>query len=180
MIAERLERRLELSCALSPDELASALERASEPQETFSLVSKISAGGIVTRVLRAPDTELAFFGRVTSTGADIAAVPRGRAQTPFQPIVRASWEPDGTGSRVTVKLRPHADARTFSAVFLVFGLGLGALGLARMAADPIVGGIAVVFAGAFAFFPQFRAVHGFHLACEQTLQLLLDNVPELS
>ncbi len=180
MIAQRLERRLELSCSLTVDELAAALERVSEPQETFSLVSKLSAGGIVTRVLRAPETELPFFGRVASGTADIAAVPRGRAQTPYQPIVRASWVADGEGCRLAVLLKPHADARTFSAVFLAFGVGLGALGLLRMGADPIVGGIAVVFAAAFAFFPQFRAVHGFHLACEQTLQLLLDNVPELS
>lgn len=180
MIAERLERRLELSCSLSVPELSEALAKVSEPQEGFSLVSKLSAGGIVTRVLRAPPTELPFFGRVGPDRADIAAVPRGRAQTPYQPIIRASFTPAHEGSRVSLALRPHADARTFGAVFLVIGVGLAALGLLRMGDEPVVGGIAVAFALAFAFFPQFRAVHGFHLACEQTLQLLLDNVPELS
>jgi len=180
LIARGLERRVELRCSLPPDQLGEALARVSAVAESFSLVSKLSAGGIVTRVLRAPETELPFFGRVGPDRFDVAAVPRGRAQTPYQPILRGRVEASGEGSRVLLELRPHTDARTFGAVFLGFGVLLGALGLFRIAADPVVGGLALLFAGAFACFPQLRAVHGFHLSCEQSVQLLLDNVPELA
>ena len=164
---------------LSPQDLIVELRRVTEPVEApFSLLSRLSPGGIVVRVLKAPRTERPFFGRVGDEGAfRIALVPRGEALTPYQPILSGRVVGEGEGSRLEVELAPHPQARTHSGLFGVAAVLLGGASLLRVLASPLVASIGILFAVAFAVFPGWRARQGFGGAADESLELLLANVP---
>ncbi len=150
-----------------------------EPLEgAFQLQSKLSPGGIVIRVLKSPKTERPFFGRVGDEGAfSLALVPRGEALTPYQPILSGRVVADGPGSRIEAELAPHPSARTFSGFFGLVAVVVGGASLLRLLASPLVACIGITFAVAFALFPGWRARQGFGHSAQESVDLLVANVP---
>ena len=178
-LARTLSHTASYSSRLPPDALIQELRRVTEPHDgSFQLLSRLSGGGVVIRVLKAPKTERPFFGRVGDEGAfRIAMVPRGEALTPYQPILHGRVLPADEGSHVELHMAPHRQARTFSVLFGVAAIILGALSLVRLFAQPLIGCIGLFFAFGFAVFPTLRARQGFGVSIEESLTLLTANVP---
>ncbi len=178
-LARTLSHTASFSCRLPPDALLRELRRVTEPhEESFQLISKLSGGGVVIRVLKAPKTERPFFGRVGDEGAfRIAMVPRGEALTPYQPILHGRVLPAAEGSEVELHMAPHRQARTFSVLFGIAAIILGSLSLVRLFAQPLIGVMGLFFAFGFAVFPTLRARQGFGVSIEETLTLLTANIP---
>jgi len=135
-------------------------------------VSKLSGGGVVVRVLRAPSSERPWFGAVEPTSFKVALAPQDTTGTPYQPILRGTIRPDGTGSEIELALAPHPDARMFSILFTVGGGLLGFASLLSLSENPVMGGAGLVMAGLFLAFPSFRARLSFDDACAVSLTAL--------
>lgn len=175
----RLNRTSVLGSQQPATEVLSELRRVTEPLDgPFQLLSKLSPGGIVIRVLKAPKTERPFFGRVGDEGSfTIAMVPRGERLTPYQPMIHGRVVDEGDSSRLELELAPHRQARTFSGVFGVAALMVGSISLLRLFAQPAVAVVGLCFAVAFAVFPTWRAKQGFGVSATETLDLLRANIP---
>ena len=155
---------------LPPERLLSALRADVEPHSGgFQFVSKLSGGGVVVRVLRAPVTDLGWFGTVDEERFSVAQVARDGSGTPFQPILRGEVRPRDGGSLLELELSAHPDARSFSFLFTVGGVLLGAASLIAMAQAPAMGLAGLGFAALFLVFPGLRARIGFAHACETSL-----------
>jgi hypothetical protein len=176
----RLSRTAVLGSRQPASEVLGELRRITEPLDgSFQLLSKLSPGGIVIRVLKAPKTERPFFGRVGDEGSfTIAMVPRGERLTPYQPMIHGRVLDEGdSSSRIELKLAPHPQARTYSGVFGLAALMVGAVSLLRFFAQPAVALLGLFFAVAFAVFPTWRAKQGFGVSAAETLDLLRANIP---
>jgi len=171
--AGHLSRTVRRRSPHSPAALQARLEQAVEPLEGgFTLVSRLSGGGIVTRTLRAPDTDRMLFGRVTAARIRVALVHRGIDTSPFQPIVSVGLVADGEGSRVELELAPHPNARTLGGVFALGAVLLLGASLLQLVAQPVVALTGVVFAMVLGGFPHLRARHGFRRDAEAVVQAL--------
>lgn len=168
-----LTRTLLRRSAVAPAELRRRLERSVAPIEGgFTLVSKLSGGGIVTRTLRTPESELPLFGWVRDDRIRVAMIPRGVDLTPFQPIVGLQLSPAAEGTEVRMELAPHPGARTFGGIF-AFGavLLLIAAGV-QFSGSPGVALLAALFAVVLALFPHVRARRGFGADADRVTEAL--------
>jgi hypothetical protein len=157
-----LARALERRSALPPRVLRDRLAGAVAPIDGgFTLVSKLSGGGIVTRTLRAPETDRPLFGRVEPERIRVALVHRGIDTSPFQPIVRVELTPEGEGTRVRLALAPHPNARTFGGAFAVGAILLLVAAGLQVGTRPGLALATAVFAVALGGFPHLRARVGF-------------------
>jgi hypothetical protein len=155
---------------LPPERLLAALRTAVEPQDGgFQFVSKLSGGGVVIRVLRAPKTERDWFGTIEEDRFSIAMIATDGSGTPFQPILRGEVGAQDGGSLIALELAAHPDARAFSVLFVIGGLLLGAASLLALAQSTLTGVVGLAFAALFLAFPGFRARVGFDHACEASL-----------
>ena len=172
-MASRLNASARYTSDQPPDVLLDALAEAVEPlQSGFTYVSKLSGGGVVVRVLRAPDSERPWFGAVEPTSFKVALAPRDRTGTPYQPILRGTILPTDSGSEVELSLAPHPDARMFSILFTVGGALLGFASLLSIQEEPVTGGTGLIIAALFLAFPGFRARMSFDQACAISLSAL--------
>jgi hypothetical protein len=138
----------------------------------FRLVSRVSWGGAVTRVLRETESDLPLFGRMEAAGFKVAALPRGPNVSPFQPILTGRVQPTDGGCEVTVAMAPHPGARTFAGLFaLGGGMLLVAAGI-RLADAPGMALFLALFAMVFMVFPTARARVGFKHGCAMSVTAL--------
>jgi|GEM_PF-1918441 len=166
-MTSRLTETARYASAQEPVDLLAALRSAVEPQVGgFQFVSKLSGGGVVVRVLRAPQTERGWFGTVDDDRFSIVMVARDSSGTPFQPILRGEVAPTPKGSTVDVELAAHPDARAYSVFFVVGGVLLGGASTLALSQGLLVGWIGLALAGLFLWFPALRARLGFEAACE--------------
>lgn len=159
----QVHRRLDVDLPAEPGAVLDALRAATaHTTEPFSMVSKLSGGGIVVRVLRTPETERAFFGRVTTDGFVVAPVHRGGDVTPFQPLIRGTVVPsDGGGTRLHLHLHPHPHAQAYDIVFTVVGV-LMLVGAGLLATQSVASAGMLAFFGLLGVvFPKLRARAGF-------------------
>lgn len=179
--ASALSRTVQRRSDVCPEALRARLASAVAPMEGgFTLVSKLSGGGIVTRALRTPETELPLFGRVEADRIRVALVHRGVDISPFQPIVGVLIEPSGQGSLVGLDLAPHPNARTFGGAFAFGALLLLAAAAVQFPAKPSIALAAALFAVALGIFPHLRARRGFGMDADRVvaeLDRLLDLEP---
>ncbi len=139
----------------------------------FVLTFKLSGGGIVSRVMETPETELPWFGEAHARGSRLVAMPDGSGTTPFQPIVRLDFEDqEAGGSMVRVRMAPHPGQHTWSIPFGVVALVLGAWGGYLLFQGATAGPLAFVFAVAFGIFPPLRARFSFNRDCARDLARL--------
>ncbi len=169
-MAPRLTASARYSSGLSPVMLLAALRTAVEPLDGgFQFVSKLSGGGVVVRVLRAPTTDRNWFGRVEESTFRVAMVMTDGSGSPFQPILRGAVTAQGEGSLVALELAAHPDARAFSGLFVIGGVLLGAASLLVLGQSVVTGGTGLGLAALFLMFPRFRARLGFQHACASSL-----------
>ena len=160
----RLERTVSLELPEAPSAVHRRLVDATELEtEPFTLVAKLSGGGIVVRVLRTPETERPFFGRVKQDNIFVAPAHQGGDVTPFQPLRRGTWAAASTGTVLTATLRPHPHAQSYDIAFHVVGVLL----LVGAAIQATVSLPYAAMLGAFgllaALFPRLRGQAGFAL-----------------
>lgn len=157
------------------------LEATQLETEPFTMVAKLSGGGIVVRVLRTPETDRAFFGRVKSDSFFLAPVHRGGDVTPFQPLLRGQWSANGTGTVLTATLSPHPHAQSYDIAFHLVGLLL-LLGAAIQANVSLpYGAMLGAFGLLAALFPRLRGQAGFALETRRAEAALRDalGVPDI-
>lgn len=174
-----LSRVLQRRSAATPGELRARLDASVAPIEGgFTLVSKLSGGGIVTRTLRTPDSDRLLFGRVGADRIRVALIPRGVDISPFQPIVGVGLESSGDGTAVTLELAPHPGARTFGGIFAFGALLLFIAAAVQFSGAPGVAALAASFALVLAVFPHVRARRGFQDGADR-VTATLDELLEL-
>jgi hypothetical protein len=179
MPALRLVQRHSLHSELSPQELREQLAAAIEQTDgEFPLVSKLSGGGIVIRVLNAPSTSRPFFGQITGPNFAISQSTRGREVTPFQPIVHGTIERDEADvTRVELILRPHPDAPTFERAGKVAAVLLALVSIPAALSGQPLALVAIFFAALFWVFPRARARIAFTHDCARALAALEQATP---
>jgi hypothetical protein len=138
----------------------------------FTLVSRVSWGGAVTRALRDTGSELPLFGQCTADGFKIAALPRGPDVSPFQPILDGTITALDGGCRVSVEMAPHPGARTFAGLFVLGGGMLLVAAALRVGEAPGMALALTLFAVTFFVFPTLRARIGFAQGCEMSVSVL--------
>jgi hypothetical protein len=145
-----------------PDQVLERLRAGTHPSpDAFEMVSKLSGGGIVVRVLRGPKTPLPFFGRIDGSRFRIAPVHQGGDVTAYQPILRGQVEAQAAGSRLVAELRPHPEAQRFDGVYAAAG-ALTTFGGALWALSQPIQGLGLAFMGlCFVAYPRLRARLGF-------------------
>lgn len=144
----------------------------------FTLVSKLSGGGIVTRTLRTPDSDRLLFGRMGPERIRVALIPRGVDLSPFQPIVSVLLQPEHGGSAVTLEMAPHPGARTFGGIFAFGAVLLLIAACLQFAGSPGVAVLAGLFAVLLAVFPHIRARRAFRADADRVTEAL-DRLLEL-
>lgn len=170
-----LSRSLTRHSPHSPAALRARLREAVEPLDGgFTLVSRLSGGGIVTRTLRAPDTDLPLFGRVEPDRIRVALVHRGVDTSPFQPIVGVALDGEGEGSAVRLDLAPHPNARTFGGIFALGAVLLLVAAAVQFSGQPGVAVAAGLFAVALGLFPHLRARVGFGQDADRVTDALVE------
>ncbi|MCO4770630.1 MAG: hypothetical protein KDA24_11420 [Deltaproteobacteria bacterium] len=183
-MASQLTASARYSCDLPPDQVLAALGDAVEPLDGgFQFVSKLSGGGVVIRVLRAPATDRGWFGTIDGPSFSIAKVTSDASGSPFQPILRGEVHAREQGSTVAVELATHPDARMFSIFFTAGGVLLGGASLLALSQSLITAVTGLTFAALFLLFPGVRARMGFAQECGVSLsaleqQLALQPLPE--
>jgi hypothetical protein len=138
----------------------------------FTLVSRVSWGGAVTRVLRETESDLPFFGRVGDGGFKFAALPRGPNVSPFQPIMTGDVVETEEGCRVRISMAPHPGARTFAGLFALGGGMLLVAGATRVSEAPGMALFLALSAVVFMVFPSARARLGFDQGCAMSVAAL--------
>lgn len=143
----------------------------------FVLTFKLSGGGIVTRVMETPTTELPWFGEVDAERLRLVAMPDGRGVTPYQPILRGELRPEGAGTALALSLAPHPGQQTWSLPFAMVGSALSIWGAwqfinADLTRDWYLGCLAMAFGAAFSLFPTWRARSTFARDCARDLARL--------
>jgi hypothetical protein len=169
-MASKLTASARYRTDLSPAAFLATLRGVMEPLDGgFKLVSKLSPGGIVVRTLRAPETDLGWFGTIREHKFSVAMIVRDKSGSPFEPIVRGEVRARDGGSEVEVELSPHPNARMFSILFTLGGGLLAAASLVAISQSPALGVMGLVVAAIFLAFPGFRARVGFRHTCRATL-----------
>lgn len=138
---------------------------------------KLSGGGIVCRVMEAPETALPFFGLVSEGRIRLAVSSRGREVTPFQPILLLNvTDPDDGGSLVEVTLRPHREASSLAGLYA----GLGVLIILAAIPASLTGDVTALLAMgvglAALLFPRYRAHVSFAADRDQALAMLSEEL----
>ena len=145
------------------------LEDNYDEQPTFRLISRLSEAGVVVRSIHPPEgAQKAFFGHKTDNGLSLVQ-NRGKVNlTPYQPILRVSAQSLGEGSKITVVLKPHKNARPLVGLFLVFGLILLSLGILNFTVDLFLALCACTFGLGFVLIPKYRASFGFNRSLSES------------
>ena len=94
-----------LHTSLSLEEWKAMLREHVEEVEEFSIVAKLSAGGVVVRTLRAPKSEMPFFGMVGDK-LQIAELRYTHNLTPYQPLL--TMEYTSTDFNVATMRQPYS------------------------------------------------------------------------
>ena len=122
----------------------------------FRFVSKLSAGGVVTRVLQAPETDLSFWGKIKQDSIRMVQNIPSKNISPYQPIVHISFQKLENGTRISILLRPHKQASMFGIVEAVGSVLCVTAGLVTLSQSPLAG-LTIVFGLSLALFPWIRA-----------------------
>lgn len=122
----------------------------------FRFVSKLSAGGVVTRVLQAPYTELPFWGKVQDDMIRMVQNIPSEKISPYQPIIQLQLQEKEQGTEIFVLLRPHKQASMFAIFELIGAVLCITAGLLAISQSPL-GGVTIVFGILLALFPWLRA-----------------------
>ena len=165
-----MEYRLQGYSSLAPAEITSILIDNIHPVKDFALVSKLSGGGVVVRVLERPETDKSFFGKRhgTQNRFDIVQNIPSVVITPYQPIVQISYEQatDDQGSHISFYYTPHPQANILSFAEWIGGGLCCVAGLVGMQSNPIAV-IAVFFGLLIIFFPRIRAQSSFQMEVQR-------------
>ena len=142
-----------------------------EAVEEFSIVAKLSAGGVVVRTLRAPKSEQPFFGMVGSL-LQIAELRYTHNLTPYQPILNMEYIPKDTGGVVEVLLAPHPKMMDLGILYNIAGVLLIGSIVPMMSVKPQLSFIAGIFGILLLIYPALRARVSFDEACTSAIRSL--------
>jgi hypothetical protein len=165
-----MEYRSNGHSSLAPAEITAVLLENIHPVNDFALVSKLSGGGVVVRVLERPETDKAFFGKRhgTENRFDIVQNIPSVVITPYQPIVQISYveAKEEQGSHISFCYTPHPQANILSFAEWISGGLCCVAGLVGMQSNPIAV-IAVFFGLLIIFFPKIRATSSFEMEVQR-------------
>ena len=157
--------------SFSFDEWKAALREHVEEVPEFSIVSKLSAGGVVVRTLRAPKSALPFFGLMEDE-IHIAELRYTHNLTPYQPILTMTFTPVVSGGIVDVRLAPHTNMMDLGILYNIAGLILIGSIVPMMSEKPQLSLIAGFFGLLLLVYPSLRARVSFDEACSSALSNL--------
>lgn len=175
--APPLEESTAWTSTRRPAALLALVATKVEPLEGgFTLMHRLSGGGIVVRALRAPPTQRRLFGKVDPAGFRVAIVPDLRSISPFQPIIRAQVMAAPGGTRVEATFRPHPDARTHALLFRLMAAVLLLSSLMKGLSDPGFALVGCALAAVAVVVPTFRARWSFRQACVRSRAQLAEEL----
>ncbi len=165
-----LQKQVVLYSSLSADEFLHNLTPSVALQDEFTLLSKLSDGGIVVRALAAPKTTLPFWGKIKPDGFKITQSLYDKGLSPFQPILYGKLIESEGGCELTLTLRPHPQASSFWGIHSFVGGLLAMVGLAVAPQKPGFGILSTIIGLLLIAFPTFRAKYSFQQGVERALQ----------
>ena len=157
-----------LHTSLSLEEWKAALCTHVEEVEEFSIVAKLSAGGVVVRTLRAPKSEMPFFGMVGEK-LQIAELRYTNNLTPYQPLLTMNYTPKDSGGTVEVQLAPHPEMMDLGVLYNIAGVILIGSTIPMMSIKPQLSLIAGIFGILLLIYPALRARVSFDEACASAI-----------
>ena len=156
------------STSFSQEEWKDALGPYVEEVEEFSIVAKLSAGGVVVRTLRAPKSERPLFG-VIAHKVQIAELRYTHNLTPYQPIMTMQYEAVQNGGKVHIQLAPHPEMMDLGILYNIAGIVLLASTIPMMSIKPQLSVISAIFGVLLLVYPALRARISFDEACLSAL-----------
>ena len=147
-----MEHKETWTTPLSKEELIIELRALTEPVSEFRLVSRLSGGGIVVRILEMPETDKPLIGRVSEREIKLAQYLETINVSPYQPLVSVDHH-DGL---LDLTFRPHKDVYLLSGLEWVGGLLCIVSGLVGMTQNPLAA-LAVIVGVALIALPRLRA-----------------------
>ena len=162
-----------LHTSLSLEEWKAALREHVEEVEDFSIVAKLSAGGVVVRTLRAPKSDMPFFGMVGKK-LQIAELRYTNNLTPYQPLLTMEYTPTDLGGNVEVKMEPHPEMMDLGILYNIAGMILIGSTIPMMNIKPQLSVIAGIFGILLLIYPALRARVSFDEACASAIKNLAD------
>ena len=154
---------------LSFEEWKESIQPFVENVEEFSIVAKLSAGGVVVRTLRAPKSTKPFFGIVEDT-IQIAEVRYTRNLTPYQPILSISYEQEDVGGTINVQLSPHPEMMDLGILYNIAGFLLIVSTVPILSVKPQLSVISCFFGVLLLVYPAIRARISFDEACSSAFK----------
>ena len=165
----KLTKTKTLHTSLSLDEWKVALCAHVEEVKEFSIVAKLSAGGVVVRTLRAPKSEMPFFGMVGEK-LQIAELRYTNNLTPYQPLLTMDYTPTDSGGCVDIQLAPHPEMMDLGILYNIAGLILIGATIPMMSIKPQLSVIAGIFGILLLIYPALRARISFDEACSSAIK----------
>lgn len=160
-----------LCTSLSQEEWKAALRAYVEEVEAFSIVAKLSAGGVVVRTLRAPKSKHPLFGMIAEQ-IQIAELRYTHNLTPYQPIMTIQYETVQNGGKVHIQLAPHPEMMDLGVLYNIAGVVLLASTIPMMSIKPQLSMISAIFGILLLIYPALRARVSFDEACASALAAL--------
>ena len=154
-----------LHTSLSLEEWKAALRAHVEEVEEFSIVAKLSAGGVVVRTLRAPKSDMPFFGMVGEK-LQIAELRYTNNLTPYQPLLTMQYSQNGA---VEVVLAPHPEMMDLGVLYNIAGIILLGSTIPMMSIKPQLSLISGIFGVLLLIYPAIRARVSFDEACASAI-----------
>lgn len=127
-----------------------------ESVSVFRFVSKLSGGGVIVRVLQAPETDRPFWGKIQENRIRIVQNIPSQNISPYQPIVYLELEEAEKGTEISVLMKPHKDASMFALFEWMGAILCVTAGLIALSQSPLAG-VTIVFGLALGVFPWFRS-----------------------
>ena len=146
--------------SLEPTDVHHIIQEHTALVDTFNVISKLSAGGIVVRTLQAPNREEPFFGMIAEDWkARISIVELRYKQnlTPYQPILHITLEELEEGTRIHIRCAKHRDMFEIGFLYNIAGvlLLLGTIPIYSVRPNMVF--VSVFFGMALLVYPKLRA-----------------------
>ena len=136
-------------------------------------MSKLSDGGVVTRTLASPQTELPIFGHRKDNRIHFALCNIGKISSPFQPICRCVLSEEDNQEWLVMTAKPHRHALMLFPFYILTALSLvGLAGFVLFNGLWVPAWACLFIAAGLIGIPYMRMVQGFDSDIEQLVRFL--------
>ena len=139
--------------------------------DSFRVVAKLSAGGIVVRTLQAPDSDKLFFGILTEK-IQIAELRYNKDITPYQPLLHIVLREEGAGTRLDIHFAISSEFFDIAILYKIAGILLCLASIPLLFQQVYLALYALIFGLLLVIYPILRSRMTFAETCASAEQKL--------